>query len=389
MIYETPALADADVAVLAGLDELRRELRFYVHTPRRWFGSLRRASIARAVQGSNSIEGYHASVEDVAAVLDDEEPLAADEETRHAIAGYRDAMTYVLQLAAAPPPLDASLLRSLHFMMLKYDLGKNPGRWRPGAIWVEDQEGRTVYEAPGRDAVDGLIDEMLTQANEGAGHVLVRAAMAHLNLALIHPFSDGNGRMARCVQSLVLASDGIVSPEFSSIEEHLGRNTGDYYAALAAVAGGRWSPGRSARSWIEFCLRAHYRQAQTVFRRVRETEALWDGCEQLAADRQLPPRSVGALCDAARGRRIRRSLYVKLVAGGTGETIADAAATRDLQALVTAGLLVPKGERRARTYVPGDDLRAVWASIRAQRPERPHDDPYVTLVQPSLPGFGR
>ena len=102
------------------------------------------------MQGSNSIEGYHASVEDVVAVIEGEEPLNADEETRHAIEGYRDAMTYVLQLGLSPPmpPLDESLVKSLHFMMLKYDLTKHPGQWRPGAVWVENQDGEIVYDAP-------------------------------------------------------------------------------------------------------------------------------------------------------------------------------------------------------------------------------------------------
>lgn len=68
--------------------------------------------------------------------------------------------------------------------------------------------------------------------------------MAHLNLALIHPFSDGNGRMARCLQSLVLAGEGIISPEFASIEEYLGRHIGAYYAVLNGIAQGRWTPAR-------------------------------------------------------------------------------------------------------------------------------------------------
>src|SRR5262249_14522021 len=143
--------------VLAGLDDLRAQLRPYVRQPRRWFGTLRRDIVARAVQGSNSIEGYNASVEDVAALLEGEEPLAADEETRAAIAGYRDAMTYVLRMAADPPPLDRSLVLALHFMMLKHDLARNPGGWRPGAIWVEDQDGRSVYDAPDRDQVEPLM----------------------------------------------------------------------------------------------------------------------------------------------------------------------------------------------------------------------------------------
>ena len=45
------------------------------------------------------------------------------------------------------------------------------------------------------------------------------------NLVMIHPFRDGNGRMARCLRTLVLARAGILAPVFSSVEEYLRRNT--------------------------------------------------------------------------------------------------------------------------------------------------------------------
>lgn len=62
--------------------------------------------------------------------------------------------------------------------------------------------------------------------------------MAHLNLVMIHPFRDGNGRMARALQTLVLALDEVLEPTFSSIEEWLGSNTADYYLVLAATGRG-------------------------------------------------------------------------------------------------------------------------------------------------------
>jgi Fic family protein len=386
MIYATPALSSADELVIAKIDALGDELRFYLRTPRRWYGTLRRATFARAVQGSNSIEGYHASVEDVAAVIEDEEPLEADRETRAAISGYRDAMTYVMQLAPSGQGIDASLLRSLHFMMIKYDLSKHPGQWRPGAVWVQNEHGDTVYEAPEREAIDGLIDELLAEINSTNAPPMVAAAMAHLNLTLIHPFSDGNGRMARCLQSFVLARDGILSPEFSSIEEYLGRNTAAYYDALTEVAQGQWSPHRSAHSWIKFCLTAHFRQATTLVRRIQEAEALWDRCEQAASKNGLPDRTVGALSDAARGWRLRRSLYLKIAESSTGEPVSDAMATRDLAAMTKAGLLVAVGQKRGRHYQPSEDLRAIWQEIRTARRTQPVSDPYDDITQPRLPG---
>jgi len=269
---------------------------------------------------------------------------------------------------------------------MKYDLSKHPGLWRPGAVWVENEAGETVYTAPDREIVEHLVSELLAELARDQVPVLVQAAMAHLNLTMIHPFSDGNGRMARCLQSLVLARGGNVSPEFLSIEEYLGRNTGSYYGVLSTIAQGEWRPQASARPWIKYCLTAHYRQAHTLLRRVSETEALWDRCEQLATRRRVPARSVAALCDSARGWRIRRSLYVKRVQDATGEQITDATASRDLRALVTGGLLLPMGEKRGRQYLPTPELGRVWVDIRAMRAAVGVQDPYESLA-PELPGL--
>jgi hypothetical protein len=57
--------------------------------------------------------------------------------------------------------------------------------------------------------------------------------------------------------------------------------------------------------------------------------------------------------------------------------------------MAAAGVLEASGEKRARTYRAGADLRAVWGAIRAQRPQAPADDPDTTLVQPPLPGLGQ
>ena len=385
MIHTIPSVSGLDETVLGLIDELRAELRFYLHEPRRWSGSLRRAAFAAAAQGSLSIEGYRASVESTAAVIDGEEPPEVDTATRQAIAGYRDAMTCVLQMATDSPEINARLLQSLHFMMMRHDFSKNPGQWRPGAVWISDRSGNVVYEAPARDLLEPLVEETLTHIAGSDAPTSVTAAMAHLNLTLVHPFSDGNGRMARCLQTFILVGGGLGSPAFVSIEEYLGANTAAYYEVLAEVAGGAWSPQNSARPWIEFCLTAHYRQALALRQRIRETEAVWDSCEQLVGRHGLASRSVGGLADAARGWILRRALYVKITKLTTGDEISDNTATSDLAAMVSAGLLHPLGERRTRTYEATDELRSVWQRIHRQRPPLETTDPYEHARQRSRP----
>jgi Fic family protein len=97
--------------------------------------------------------------------------------------------------------------------------------------------------------------------------------MAHLNLVMIHPFRDGNGHMARCLQSLVLVRGGVFSPVFMSVEDYLGRNTHAYYDILAAVGKGSWQPAGDTRPWLRFMLTAHLRQATTMLRRIKGKRA--------------------------------------------------------------------------------------------------------------------
>lgn len=335
------------------------------------------------MQGSNSIEGYNASLADVAAVVDGEPTLGASEETLHALLGYRDAMTYVLQVAQDDGArIDEGLLKALHFMMLKHELSNSPGRWRPGYIGVRDeQSGEIVYEGPDAEAVPRLIEAMLRQLADDDGPALVRAAMAHLNLVMIHPYRDGNGRMARCLQTLVLARERVVAPVFSSIEEYLGRNTQAYYAVLASVGQGTWNPGRSARPWVRFCLTAHYRQAKTHLRRVEEIENLWLACDELAERHRLPERAVGGLLDAALGVRLRNGSYRMLVEKTAGEEVSELTASRDLKAMVDAGVLRPVGEKRARYYVAPPELIELRARIRATRPPRDDYDPFAVAAR--------
>lgn len=380
-VYRTPTLGALDLEVVAMIGELREELRESINTePRRWLGTLRRMAFARAVQGSNSIEGYAASLDDVVAAIDDEPTLSAGEDTRLALDGYRDAMTYVLQVAQDPDAsVDEGLLKSLHFMMLRHRLDTSPGRWRSGELFVvQEATGERTYEGPPHDLVPNLIGATITELEENAAPVIVRAAMAHLNLVMVHPFRDGNGRTARALQTLVLAREQIVAPVFSSIEEYLGRNTESYYAILAAVGQGSWHPENDAAPWIRYCLRAHYHQARTQLRRIDETERLYVQCANLADDRGLPERTAGALLEAAFGFRLTHSSYKRIVDVTAGETIPSLTASRDLRALVDAGFLQPFGETRGRHYLAAPHLLDLRQKIQAGRAPKEHDDPFDT-----------
>lgn len=363
-LYTAPPLRSDDEVVLGEIHQMRRDLRHVLRTPRRWEGSLRRSALARNIQGSNSIEGYEVAEDDAAAAIDGEEPFSADEQTFLEIAGYRQALGYVLAMSDADyATFDTTELRALHYMMLSHDLSKSPGRYRKGPIYVHDERSdEVVYEGPDAADVPALMEALAASLHTGhSSDPVVRSAMAHLNLVMIHPFRDGNGRMARALATLVLTRSDIGEPEFSSIEEWLGANTADYYSALAHTGHGSWHPRDDAHLWLTFSLRAHHMQAQTVARRVNEAAATWAELDRLATDHDLPDRAIDAMFDAVLGYRVRRGGYAKRTQV-TAQT-----ATRDLAALTSAGFLTAFGNGRGRYYAAGEPLRAIQERRREAR----------------------
>jgi len=380
MLFTTPEIDDQEQVVLQQIESLRKKLRHSLFEPRRWYGSLRRLSLARAIQGANTIEGYDASLDDAAAVALGEEPLDASEDTWRALQGYRDAMTYVLQLASEGDfEYSTRLFKSLHFLMTSYWLENRPGLWRQGTVYVRREDtGDVVYEGADISLVPDLMDQLADNLNRPDQiPPLIRAGMAHLNLVMVHPFKDGNGRMARCLQSLVLAREGIpLSPVFLSIEEYLGRNTQGYYNVLAKVGGGEWQPHRDARPWVRFTLTAHLHQARKLVQRIAESEEMWSRLEELGARHGLIDRCLVGLFDAAIGMRVRNTTY-RATHKEMGDEINEATATRDLRQMLDAGLVHARGERRGRYYVAAEPLRESPAEGSAVRDRGMFSDPFA------------
>jgi Fic family protein len=363
MIHDYPKLEDIDVEVLGMIREQRKLLKHLVaQNPLRWSGFLRKNTFARALQGSNSIEGINANLDEAVAIIDDQRPDTLEEETFRALEGYRTAMTYILRIHDDPyTQINAQFIRSLHYMMLNYDMTKLPGQWRNGSVYVvHEASGDTVYEGPEASQIANLVDELVKQINSAnsVDSSTVLGAMAHLNLAMIHPFKDGNGRMARALQTLVISQNGISSPTFCSIEEWLGRNTIAYYDILKTIGEGYWNPKNSALPWVRFCLRAHYQQAATIMKRNEHIGRVWNEIAKISKNLDLHERMENALLEASFGYKIRNNRY------RLENTISDVVASRDLKKLCDAGLLTPIGEKRGRYYVSDNKLKEITIRTR-------------------------
>jgi Fic family protein len=239
MLFTVLDLTPDERAVFERIEDMRYQLRHLVGDPRRW------------------------------ALINGAETAAADGRTWQAERGYRQAIDFILQRCRSRDfRFTRDMLLTVHFLITQDHLQSNPGQLRLGWVGVRNSEtGRIVHQGVDRDRLDFVLSEIIDSLNDASLlPTIVRAAMAHLNLVLAHPFSDGNGRTARCIQTALLAQDGMIAPEFSSIEEYVRTNRADYYAVLSEVGGGTWAPERDAHPWVRFCLTAHYRQAKALLR---------------------------------------------------------------------------------------------------------------------------
>ena len=339
MIYGTPRITDDLEVRLAELDRLRSALGREVGNPSPWLGTLRRLAGASTVESSVSIEGYDVT--------------GADEEGRLAVDDYARAMNHVGVMALDPVfEWRDRVILDLHFDACYFQRDRSPGRWRTGPIYVTGSDARPVYEGPDAEQVAGLMNEVVEWLRTGDldSHVVVRGAMAHLHTVSVHPFRDGNGRISRIVQSLVLARDGLLSPEFASIEEYLSEHTPEYYAVLQSVQGGRYSPERDASEWVAFCIEAHIAQARRRLDQIAEAAKRWNYLEQLVETRGWPDRLVIALEQSLIGGTDRAEY-------GREAGISTATASNDFRRLLDAGLVAQSGRGRSTRYFASDDLR--------------------------------
>ncbi len=366
MLFTTPSVSGPLKRQLAELDQLRERLGTSAGTAGPWLGSLRRQMRAATAESSIEIEGF--------SVPEDEQvPLASGEETpdprdqdRMALACYARAMDHVDVMAGDPVFrwVDRVIL-DLHFDACHFQRLKSPGLYRQGGIEVTSPDGGPpAYVGPPGDDVVALMDEVVgwLEAGDLDSHVAVRAAMAHLHVVSVHPCRDGNGRIARIVQSLVLAREGLLAPELGSIEEYLGRNTQAYYDVLRRVQAGKYQPGRDASAWVRFCVEAHIEQARRRLAQIAEAGERWTRLESLVERRGWPDRLVIAL-EQSLFQGTDRATYA------AEADISFPTATGDLRRLLDAGLVDQHGRGRSTRYVASPALRRELSAVNGAERE--------------------
>ena len=357
---------------LETLGEFRGKQELYTRQSPQKLKVLREHALIESAVSSNRIEGVSVEPSRIESVLIATKPLFRDRDEEE-VRGYRDALGWI-HGHSSEITFGEDALKRMHAMARGQIWDAGQYKEKDGDIIERYADGRERVRfrpTPANEtavAMAQLMDTWGQCTREKWVPRSVALAAFNLDLLCIHPFRDGNGRMARALATLVLTRSDIGEPEFCSIEEWLGANTEDYYSVLAHTGHGSWQPRSDPHLWLTFNLRAHHMQAQTVARRVDEARKTWSELDVLAQEHGLPERTLDAMFDAVLGYRVRRGGYMKRT-GVTEQT-----ATRDLTALASAGILSPHGTGRGRHYIAGEPLHTIQDRRRATR--KPLRDPY-------------
>ncbi len=187
---------------------------------------LRRENRVKTIQASLGIEGNTLSVEQITAILENKRvigPVKDVQEVKNAIETYH-------QIGKFKAGNIKDFLKA-HGILMK-NLIDDPGKFRNKAVGIVKGQ-QVAHLAPPGDRVPSLMQELFNWLKKSPEHPLIKSCVFHYETEFIHPFMDGNGRIGRLWQTVILMEKYPVF-EFLPVETIIKQRQQEYYNVLAA-----------------------------------------------------------------------------------------------------------------------------------------------------------
>ncbi len=279
---------------------------------------LRRENKIKTIQSSLGIEGNTLSVDQVTAIFDNKRvfgPAKDILEVQNAISIYQD-------LGRLEPLNEASYLEAHRILMT--GLIKNPGQYRTGNVGIFKGD-QVAHMAPPAWNVPNLMNKLFSYLRENADNLIIKSCVFHYEMEFIHPFMDGNGRMGRLWQTVLLMKENPVF-EYLPIESEIKNRQKKYYEVLSAS-----DKEEIATQFVEYMLE--------MIRRSLAKQIEGHRINLKDEERIMYFKEHSSL------QNFTRKDYMDMF-----KDISSATATRDLRVGVKKGILKREGENRNTYY---------------------------------------
>lgn len=281
---------------------------------------LRKENRIKTIHHSLAIEGNSLSEDQITALVENKKVLGP----KNQIIEVLNALTLYDRLEQFNPLNEKDLLKA-HKLLLK-DLVTNAGKYRPGAVGVF-KGTKISHVAPPAKQIPILMRDLFhfIEKNKSTSWI-IKACVFHYELEFIHPFEDGNGRMGRLWQQLLLMKHSPIF-EFISVETLIHKKQNQYYKVLEQC-----DRSGDSTSFVEFSL-------ELIWQSLQEFHKAFHPGKPKISDR------IEHALEYFGTNEFSRKDYLKLY-----KDISTATASRDLSKAVLEGSLKITGEKAQAVY---------------------------------------
>lgn len=226
-----------------------------------WEAKFKEEAELRAVHYGTHVEGNELNLEEVRKVMEGKDVVARERDIREVI-NYRKVLEFLDSLLTNKGDKEVrgdrsymeETLKQMHKLTVAGIVPENQvGRYRDVQVVLRDVlTGEIVHRPPPAVEVSYQLDdffEWLSDRTATELHPVIKAGIVHHHLVYIHPFTEGNGRVARAFATLILLNEGFDIRQLFSLEEYYDKNVAGYYYALKTAD---QNPDHDLTSWLEY-----------------------------------------------------------------------------------------------------------------------------------------
>ncbi|HSW47631.1 MAG TPA: Fic family protein [Candidatus Saccharimonadales bacterium] len=306
----------------------------------------RKDALTRAVHYGTHIEGNELNLTQAEKVMEGQEVAARDRDIQEVL-NYRKVMERIGQLTINNSQLtDEKFIKELHRLTVEKILDPEKcGEYRQTQVVVKNSlTGEVTFRPPLPIAVPIQVKELVEFINEsGEVHPVLKSGAVHYELARIHPFVDGNGRVARALSTYILFQEGYDIRKFFSLEEYFDRDAPSYYAALQSVE----KKDGDLTEWLEY-----FTQGLAI-----ELSKIKDRIEKISIDGGLKQKLGGAPLMLSE-RQLKIIEYIQKTGFLQNQAfsslfpmVSEDTVLNELKSLLKTGIVKKSGKTKGAKYV--------------------------------------